>query len=335
MGVDLVARRLTGRLRRSHRRREGLGEAGQAIREHLDSQEVFEATADAVHRFLPSGRTTVWLSRGEGIPVLALSRGHSVRQDDPPPAVLAAARRARPVRHPGGDGAAVPIIGPRAGLLGVLSFEGKAGPEQQAFLEAVAAECGLALETANLYERALAEKEKSEAILARVADAVVVTDGHGTVVEWNTAAEIILGAPASQATGRPCATVLGLEKDGRQLDCSRGCPLLAAGREAVSLLGEEVQRQRPDGSRQPLLASVSAVTDADGAVSEVVHSLRDITRLKEADEAKTLFLATASTSSRPPSPSSRGSRSCSPPPGTRTRGSAGRRSMRWSGERSS
>jgi len=36
------------------------------------------------------------------------------------------------------------------------------------------------------------------------------------------------------------------------------------------------------------------VTDDAGAVIEVVHSFRDITSLRAADEAKTMFLATAS-----------------------------------------
>jgi signal transduction histidine kinase len=56
----------------------------------------------------------------------------------------------------------------------------------------------------------------------------------------------------------------------------------------------EVWRALPDGRRQPLLANAAAVTDASGNVVEVVHSLRDVTRLKQADEAKTMFLATAS-----------------------------------------
>jgi signal transduction histidine kinase len=46
--------------------------------------------------------------------------------------------------------------------------------------------------------------------------------------------------------------------------------------------------------RQPILANATAVCDDDGVVVEVVHSLRDVTKLKESEEAKTLFLATAS-----------------------------------------
>jgi signal transduction histidine kinase len=56
----------------------------------------------------------------------------------------------------------------------------------------------------------------------------------------------------------------------------------------------EVWRVGPTGARQPLLASAAEIHDGSGRLVEVVHSLRDITRLKEADEAKTTFLATTS-----------------------------------------
>jgi PAS domain S-box-containing protein len=135
-------------------------------------------------------------------------------------------------------------------------------------------------------------QQKAETILARVADAIVVTDGEGTVVEWNPAGERFIGAQAASAVGLPCARALGLREGERPLECRDGCPLLASEGEGDAG-GRELWRLLPDGRRQPLLASAFAVTDEQGGV-EVVHSLRDITRLKEADEAKTLFLATAS-----------------------------------------
>jgi signal transduction histidine kinase len=87
----------------------------------------------------------------------------------------------------------------------------------------------------------------------------------------------------------PCIRALGLHDGERLLDCRKGCPLI----HDESGSGREVWREVADGRRQPLLATAFAVTDEQGGV-EIVHSLRDITRLKEADEAKTLFLATAS-----------------------------------------
>lgn len=139
-------------------------------------------------------------------------------------------------------------------------------------------------------------QQKAETILARVADAIVVTDGQGVVVETNPAGERLIGDQGPSAVGIPCARALGLREGERPLECRDGCPLLAAeaGQDhADGAQGREVWRQLPDGRRQPLLASAFAVTDEHGGV-EVVHSLLDITRLKEADEAKTLFLATAS-----------------------------------------
>jgi signal transduction histidine kinase len=56
--------------------------------------------------------------------------------------------------------------------------------------------------------------------------------------------------------------------------------------------GVEVWRTRPNGEKQPVLARAVTLATTDG--TEVVHSLQDITRLKQAEEAKTLFLATAS-----------------------------------------
>jgi signal transduction histidine kinase len=84
--------------------------------------------------------------------------------------------------------------------------------------------------------------------------------------------------------------------DTRELDCSMGCALLAVHGSTGTQAGSDVEvwRFEATGERQPLLATALPVVDREGSVVEVVHSFRDITRLKEADEAKTLFLATAS-----------------------------------------
>ena len=136
-------------------------------------------------------------------------------------------------------------------------------------------------------------RAKADTILARVAEGLIVTDAVGTILQCNPAGERLVGA-GSPSVGTSCRDALGLHEGERPLDCSRGCPLLSLGEEGRSDDGREVWRLRDDGRRQPLLASAAAVVADDGRVAEVVHSIRDITRLKEADEAKTLFLATAS-----------------------------------------
>jgi PAS domain S-box-containing protein len=140
--------------------------------------------------------------------------------------------------------------------------------------------------------------EKSDAILTGVGEAVVVTSLDGVIEQWNRAATSTFGADAVEARGQPCAAVLGLLTNVRELDCASGCALLRLGELDGAHEGTpvdvEVWRKSPTGSRQPLLASASPVLGTQGDIVEVVHSFRDITRLKQADEAKTLFLATAS-----------------------------------------
>jgi PAS domain S-box-containing protein len=136
--------------------------------------------------------------------------------------------------------------------------------------------------------RAVGLRTKADVILATAVGGVVVTDRAGTVLEANPAAVRIIGG---EAVGRSCSEALGLHAGARALDCSRGCPLLRPdGRSDTE--GVEVWRTDAAGEKQPILASAVTLSTSDGV--EVVHSLQDITRLKQAEEAKTLFLATAS-----------------------------------------
>ncbi|MGN6473411.1 MAG: PAS domain-containing sensor histidine kinase, partial [Mycobacteriales bacterium] len=134
---------------------------------------------------------------------------------------------------------------------------------------------------------------KADTILAHVADAIVVTDVRGNVLQSNPAASRIIGRTDEALVGHSCEELLDLHCGERRLDCSRGCALLRSDLVDDARLGVEVWRTGLTGARQPLLASASRVESNGGSV-EVVHSIRDITRLKVAEEAKTLFLATAS-----------------------------------------
>ena len=143
---------------------------------------------------------------------------------------------------------------------------------------------------ANERRRATNGLERSDAILTGIGEAVVVTDAGGVIQQWNRAATATFGCDAPAARGRSCHAALGLDRDGVPVDCSLGCALLG---EATDV-PVPVWRWSATGVRQPLLASVLPVVDHRGHVVEVVHSYRDIARLRQAEEAKSLFLATAS-----------------------------------------
>jgi PAS domain S-box-containing protein len=151
--------------------------------------------------------------------------------------------------------------------------------------------------TARLQTRAASRyallSSKADTILAHVADAIVVTDTVGQILQSNPAAGRIVGRDDADFTGQSCEVALSMHRGERRLDCSSGCALLHPDLADEAGLGVEVWRTGLTGERQPLLASAIPVDSGDGSV-EVVHSIRDITRLKQAEEAKTLFLATAS-----------------------------------------
>lgn len=137
--------------------------------------------------------------------------------------------------------------------------------------------------------------DKAAAIATGVGEAVVVTSPRGRIREWNAAAETSLRCPSDVAVGEGCAEVLGLRRELEELDCSEGCALLRAQLTEDGVDGG-IKVWRHDGSRdqrQALLAHTAPLTDDDGRVVEVVHSFRDVSKLVEADEAKTVFLATA------------------------------------------
>jgi PAS domain S-box-containing protein len=153
-----------------------------------------------------------------------------------------------------------------------------------------------AIERWKASDRVVRLHEKSDAILTGVAEAVMVTSPDGRIAQWNHAAELAFSCEFEQAQGRSCDDVLALRIDTRELNCRSGCALLVLHNTERTATGSDIEVWRIDatGERQPLLATALPVVDRGGTVVEVVHSFRDITKLKQADEAKTLFLATAS-----------------------------------------
>jgi len=271
-------------------------EATIHITADLDTDLILRVVVDELHRSLGFPWTSLWLvgDRSDA-PRLAFSAGRTDAAHDPtyvPQQVIECARLARPVQNEIAGMLAFPIITPLSGLVGVLHLAGRVwSVDEGSFVEAIARQAGLTLEAADLHDRASAESRKSAAILQCIADGVLVTDRTGVISQCNPAATNILGLD-DDPEGRHCEDVLGLHIGERALDCSQGCALLELKKDARTQDSLEVWRAQGE-RRQPLLADIAEVPDTDGGAF-LVHSLRDITKLKQADEAKTLFLATAS-----------------------------------------
>ncbi|MGH2830023.1 MAG: hypothetical protein ACRDJM_06025, partial [Actinomycetota bacterium] len=177
-----------------------ISDAGRRIRGTLDADTVIRSALRELRKAVPDAEVAFWTPSEKGELRDPISGASSA-----PPLALAAARRRRSKWAEGAG--AVPVCGPRGDLLAVVWVLGPVDPGGRGFVEDLAVEIGLALQMAGLYARAIAEKERSEAVLAHVGEAVVVTDASGRILRWNKGAEQTMERAAHDAVGRPCAEI--------------------------------------------------------------------------------------------------------------------------------
>ncbi len=208
-----------------------------------------------------------------------------------------AAREGTPVRYAAFLGS--PILsaandGAVRGVLAVYSERARRfGDDDTSALEALATSAAMALQNSMLFEHAAQEKERSEAIIASIADGIVVVDGDGRIVMWNRAAATITGLPERAALRRKVAELLRNELGDRD------------GRASAALLeastGQAVELRLARGDRE-IWASVNAaeLRDAANQSAGVVYALRDVSRERQLDQLKSDFVATVSHELRTP-----------------------------------
>jgi PAS domain S-box-containing protein len=181
-----------------------------------------------------------------------------------------------------------PLVGSEgvvSGVLGIYAREPRAWREEE--IEAIAALAGNAsafLSNAELYQRAVLERERSVAILGNVADGIVAVDRDGNVVLWNRAAEEITGVHASDAHGRPPSDVLQRSLDPEETsEEGRGLIQIARGSEEIWLSVTE-----------------AIMRDPAGAVAGRIYAFRDVSGDRLIEQLKSGFVSTVSHELRAP-----------------------------------
>jgi signal transduction histidine kinase len=149
-----------------------------------------------------------------------------------------------------------------------------------------------AYEQINIHQL-IAEKKKSETIVASIADPVIVTDQKGSLMLMNQAAATVFDVHGSDWQSKPLREVTGnqswvemLERNGMQsYEEENRDPLFAFVRNNVTLYFRPRQAQ---------------IVDEQGNVQGVVTLLQDVTRFKDLDRMKSEFIATVSHELRTP-----------------------------------
>jgi PAS domain S-box-containing protein len=196
----------------------------------------------------------------------------------------------------------------RERTIGVLvALNGHSGrafnQDEQRVLEAFGAQAAAVAENASLYKRLdtqareLAEllatrKEEAgrqAAILASIADGVIVTDSQDRIMLANPAAARIIGLSSEELIGQPFDAIFG-----------QVVPLGNARANESNTPGEEALRAVFQIGPHVIQSSLARVQDLEGQHMGLVAVLRDISAERAAEQAKAEFVSTISHELRTP-----------------------------------
>jgi len=141
------------------------------------------------------------------------------------------------------------------------------------------------------------EKVKDEAILASIGDGLIAVDKDSKVVIVNKSAQKILGLKRANLMGKDINSLRFEDEEGRQPPLSRR-PTSIALTTGRSVSGSYFFT-RKDTTRLPLAINITPIK-LDGKIIGALDILRDVTREKEIDRAKSEFVSLASHQLRTP-----------------------------------
>ena len=159
-------------------------------------------------------------------------------------------------------------------------------------LRTFANQAAIAVHNANLYRQVTAERERLNAIIENSGDGIMIINPFRIIRTWNKTLVNLTGITPEEAIGKPCYDVLNLRaKDGTSI-CHTQCPII--NQPASGHLYVEGLHQRRDGVLIALANNYSPQTNANGEVYQYIANIRDVTRLREADDLKQTLLAVIS-----------------------------------------
>jgi signal transduction histidine kinase len=199
------------------------------------------------------------------------------------------------------SGVALPLIA-RKQVIGLLfifrNYLGVFSTNDKALLQSFADQAAIAVHNAQLYTQLRHEERRIVALLDSVADGILIMRPDHIIEHCNPALVRMLGVPAEQVRGRPHDEVIRWlkradtgPKDGLSLEQAEagGWPLTPNA--TLYVEGDLVRDQRPP---LPVGVTYAPLLSPDGVLLNIIASVRDITRFREAEELKSTFISVIS-----------------------------------------
>lgn len=157
-------------------------------------------------------------------------------------------------------------------------------------LQSFADQAAIAVQNARLYEEVVAEKKRLDAILRYSADGIMILNQYQRVESINLALGRMLYLEEGSAHGIEHGELIRWARlrEGISLEAAvaQGWPL-----GEQSELHNEGELKRRDGGHVSVGITYVPLFDREGRLDNVIASVRDITRFREAEQAKSVFIS--------------------------------------------
>ena len=164
------------------------------------------------------------------------------------------------------------------------------GANDRQLLQAFADQAAVAVSNARLYEQTANERRRLDAILEGSADGIAILDPGHKVQRWNRALARLTQISAASAVGGRYDDFIKWANREPGLDLADaeagGWPFSSA-----TPLYVEGDLQRTDGSTVAVGVTYAPILDRENRLVNIVASVRDITKFREAEQLKSTFIS--------------------------------------------
>ncbi len=173
------------------------------------------------------------------------------------------------------------------------SFPALFTPEDEVLLQSFADQAAVAVRNARLVAQLRREKRRTEALLDAVADGILILAPDHTIERCNPAFARMYGLPAERIVGQKHEEIIRWQRidQGTPLEEAEvgGWPLTPQA--TLYIQGDLLRATDPP---LPVGITYAPLLTPEGTLLNIIASVRDITRFREADELKATFISIVS-----------------------------------------
>jgi len=192
------------------------------------------------------------------------------------------------------SGIGLPLVA-RSQVVGVIfifrSYMEMFSPNDMALLRSFADQAAIAVQNAQFYSQITQEKQRMDALLDSAADGILIIDAKHLVERCNPAFARMIANEVAQVQGQPYDTIIRWNNPPQGLTLEQaeagGWPLTPH----AQLYVEGNLKRQNDLSPLPVGITYAPLLSADGNLLNVIATVRDITRFRQAEELKSTFIS--------------------------------------------